>query len=468
MDIRHLLRELPSVDEVLSFIPAEAKKSIPHRVIVKQIRAAIGEKRKQVLAGQLEDLEDITAEQVGQVALKRAYDYWRPNLRPVINATGVVLHTNLGRAVLSREAREAIHTITKGYSNLELDLTTGERGSRYSHVVELLCQLTGAEAALVVNNNAAAVLLALNTMANGREVIVSRGQLVEIGGSFRVPEVMAASGARLVEVGTTNKTYQWDYRNAITEDTALLLKVHPSNFRLMGFTRETSLEELVALGREKDIPVMEDLGSGFLLDLEPYGITGEPSVQEEIKAGADIVTFSGDKLLGGPQAGIIVGKKKYVDQMAKNQLTRALRIDKMTIAALEATLRAYLWEPERTIEMVPILKMLTMKGDLLEKRAVALAAKLQNALGEKIQVSLKPGISQAGGGSLPMLELPTTLITLLPGEGKVDKWAADLRQGVPAVMVRIADGKLVLDVRTVLEEEEESLIGALVDCLPRT
>ena len=466
MNTHQLLRELPPVDEVLGLIPAAAKQSLPHKVIVDQIRTAIAEIRKQVLAGQLADPEDLTPRQVAELALKKAYGYWQPNLRPVINATGVVLHTNLGRAVLSSQAREAIYIITKGYSNLELDLETGERGSRYSHVVELLCQLTGAEAALVVNNNAAAVLLALNTLAQGKEVIVSRGQLVEIGGSFRVPEVMSASGARLVEVGTTNKTYQRDYRKAITEDTALLLKVHPSNYRIMGFTQETSLEDLVALGAETGLPVMEDLGSGFLVDLRPYGITGEPTVQEEIKAGADIVTFSGDKLLGGPQAGIIVGKKKYVDQMAKNQLTRALRVDKLTMAALEATLRAYLWEPEQTIEMVPILKMLTVKSEILQKRAATLAVKLQNSLEDKVQVSIEPGVSQAGGGSLPMLELPTTLVTLRPGGGRVDKWAARLRQGTPAVMVRIADGKLVLDVRTVLEEEEESLLEALADCLP--
>ena len=466
MDTNQLLRELPSVDEVLGLMPAAAKQSLPHRVIVDHIRAAIGEMREQVLAGQLGDPEDLTPRQVAELAFKKAYGYWQPNLRPVINATGVVLHTNLGRAVLSSQAREAIYIITKGYSNLELDLETGERGSRYSHVVELLCQLTGAEAALVVNNNAAAVLLALNTLAQGKEVIVSRGQLVEIGGSFRVPEVMSASGARLVEVGTTNKTYQRDYRKAITEDTALLLKVHPSNYRIMGFTQETSLEDLVALGAETGLPVMEDLGSGFLVDLRPFGITGEPTVQEEIKAGADIVTFSGDKLLGGPQAGIIVGKKKYVDQMAKNQLTRALRVDKLTMAALEATLRAYLWEPEQTIEMVPILKMLTVKSEILQKRAATLAVKLQNSLEDKVQVSIEPGVSQAGGGSLPMLELPTTLVTLRPGGGRVDKWAARLRQGTPAVMVRIADGKLVLDVRTVLEEEEESLLEALADCLP--
>lgn len=465
-DNRRLLRELPSVDEVLMQLTPNIRNSLPHGLLVEQIRAVIAQLRERVLTGQPVSQEELSPEQVSHQALQSAYAYWEPNLRPVINATGVVLHTNLGRAVLSDQAREAILEVTKGYSNLELDLNTGERGSRYSHVVELLCRLTGAESALVVNNNAAAVLLALNTLAQGREVIVSRGQLVEIGGSFRVPEVMAASGARLVEVGTTNKTYQRDYRNALTEDTALLLKVHPSNYRIMGFTRETSLEELVALGRETGIPVMEDLGSGFLVDLKPYGITGEPTVQEEVKAGADIVTFSGDKLLGGPQAGIIVGKKKYVDQMAKNQLTRALRVDKLTMAALEATLRAYLWEPEQTVELIPILRMLTMKTEVLEKRARQLAARLQQLFDERVIVAVEPGVSQAGGGSLPMLELSTTLVTLEPVAGKVEKWAAGLRRGRPAVMARIAEGKLVLDLRTVLDDEEESLIEALTKYLP--
>lgn len=460
------LRCLPSVDEVLKLIPKEAVHHIPRKIMVEQVRLVIDDLRQQILAGKSFSNQELNARQVAQTALKKAQDFLKPRLRPVINATGIVLHTNLGRAVLSEEARQAILTVTESYSNLELDLSKGERGSRYSHVVELLCYLTGAEGALVVNNNAAAVLLALNTLAKNREVIVSRGQLVEIGGSFRVPEVMAASGARLVEVGTTNKTYLKDYRRAITEETALLLKVHPSNYRIQGFTHETSLEELVNLGREYGLPVMEDLGSGFLIDLKPYGITGEPTVQEEIARGADVVTFSGDKLLGGPQAGIIVGKKEYIDMMAQNQLTRALRVDKLTMSALEATLKAYLWEPEEAIRQVPILTMLTMDPAYLAGRAQRLGQKLREVLAGKADVSIEEGVSQAGGGSLPLLELPTTLVALSPRNGRLERWAKNLRLGEPAVMGRVAEGRLLLDLRTVLEREEESLIKALVEALP--
>lgn len=460
------LRCLPSVDEVLNLIPEDAVNHMPRKVLVEQVRLAISDLRQQMLAGKSFSNEEIDARQVAHRALAKAEEFLKPRLRPVINATGIVLHTNLGRAVLSEEARRAILKVTGSYSNLELDLVKGERGSRYSHVVELLCYLTGAEGALVVNNNAAAVLLALNTLAKDREVIVSRGQLVEIGGSFRVPEVMAASGAHLVEVGTTNKTYLQDYRRAITDETALLLKVHPSNYRIQGFTHETSLEELVELGKEYELPVMEDLGSGFLIDLKPYGITGEPTVQEEIARGADVVTFSGDKLLGGPQAGIIVGKKQYIDLMARNQLTRALRVDKLTMSALEATLNAYLWEPEETIRQIPILRMLTMDAAYLANRATRVGKKLREILGDKAVVSIEPGVSQAGGGSLPLLELPTTLVALSPGNGRVGQWARNLRLGEPAVMGRVADGRLLLDLRTVLETEEEDLIRALVDALP--
>lgn len=466
MGNRHLLPLLPSVEEVLNHLTSKDREELPHQILVQNIRNGIDGLRQQILQGELIDEENLTGKKIAQLAWEQAQQEWQPNLRPVINATGVVLHTNLGRAVLSAEARQAIQGITKGYSNLELNLDSGQRGSRYSHVVDLLCHLTGAESALVVNNNAAAVLLALNTFAQGKEVIVSRSQLVEIGGSFRVPDVMEASGAKLVEVGTTNKTYQGDYRRAITEETALLLKVHPSNYRIMGFTQETSLEELVALGQETGLPVMEDLGSGFLVDLKPYGITGEPTVQEELETGADIITFSGDKLLGGPQAGIIVGKKAYIDAMAQNQLTRALRVDKLTMSALEATLKTYLWEPEQAIAKIPILAMLTMQEEELAHRATQLAKQLEGIFQGQVAITLEKGVSQAGGGSLPMLELPTTLVALIPKKGQVHQWAACLRQGEPAVMARIADGKLLLDVRTVLPDEEESLRQALLRHLP--
>lgn len=466
MENRELLRQIPSVEEVLNLLDEGFKKTIPHQIVTDSIRERLLALRTSLLSGEKVEPKELGPAQVAAVAETIAKDKWQPNLRPVINATGVVIHTNLGRAVLCQDARNALFKITEGYSNLELNLETGERGSRYSHLVELLCYITGAEAALVVNNNAAAVLLALDTLAKGKDVIVSRGELVEIGGSFRIPEVMAASGCHLVEVGTTNKTHLKDYEQAITSETGLLLKVHPSNYRIMGFTKEVSLEELVGLGEKEEIPVMEDLGSGFLIDLSPYGITGEPTVQQEIKAGADIVTFSGDKLLGGTQAGIIVGKKKYIDLMAKNQLTRALRIDKLTICALEATLRAYLWPQAEVIEKIPVLKMLTTKPGVLEEKAFELKGKLEAFLEGKVSVNTERGNSQVGGGALPVLDLPTTLVTLTPHNGKIEKWAYALRQGSPAVMVRIKEGKLLVDVRTVSEAEIDALVRALVVSLP--
>jgi L-seryl-tRNA(Ser) seleniumtransferase len=321
-----LLRQLPSVDDVLNAPAIEALTGkVARNKVVEAVRATIDQVRKEILAG---TVDCINSNDLVDEVLALIKKQITPNLRPVINATGVVLHTNLGRALLAESAQRAVTELIKGYSNLELDLSTGKRGSRYSAVEGLLSTLTGAEAALVVNNNASAVLLALGTLAKGKEVIVSRGQLVEIGGSFRIPDVMEQSGAKLVEVGTTNKTYPADYERALTEQTGLLLNVHTSNYQIVGFTRETTVEELVELGSYNQLPVMCDLGSGFLVDLFRYGLSKEPTVQQTVKAGADVVTFSGDKLLGGPQAGIIVGKRQYIEQMKKNPLTRAVRIDK--------------------------------------------------------------------------------------------------------------------------------------------
>ncbi|NLC38957.1 MAG: L-seryl-tRNA(Sec) selenium transferase [Clostridia bacterium] len=462
MDKHQLLRDLPSVDQVLEkILRKEDGKKIPHEILVEKVREVIAELRRGIQEGRIKTAEKLDPAWVGEKAYHRTKAYLSPNLRPVINATGVVLHTNLGRAVLSQAARESLLTISRGYCNLEIDLDTGNRGSRYSHVVELICRLTGAEDALVVNNNAAAVLLALNTLACGKEVIVSRGQLVEIGGSFRVPEVMQASGAKLVEVGTTNKTYLEDYRRAIGEETALLLKVHPSIYRVMGFTHDTSLEEMVALGREKGLPVMEDLGSGFLIDLRTFGITGEPTVQEQLSAGADVVTFSGDKLLGGPQGGIIVGKKEFIARMAKNPLTRAFRVDKLTMAALEATLRSYL-DKDQAIKEIPTLAMLVQPREEIERKARHLAQRLESILESRARVSIIPGMSQAGGGALPILELPTFLVALEPLSGRgVEEIARLLRQGEPSVMGRIAEERLLFDLRTVAEGEIEVLVQAI-------
>lgn len=458
MQAKELLRGLPAVDEVLQADEIQAAMAKSGRsIIVNCIREAIGEIRKQILAGQPVGHDGLKAQVIART-LFIARQKEKYNLRPVLNATGIILHTNLGRAVLSAKAKEAINRVAGSYNNLELDLATGERGSRYSHVVDLLKVLTGCEDALVVNNNAAAVLLTLGTLAKGKEVIVSRGQLVEIGGSFRVPEVMAASSAQLVEVGTTNKTYLKDYASAITENTAVLLKVHTSNYRVIGFTHETSTAELVALGKERGIPVVEDLGSGFLVNLESYGITGEPNVQELVRQGVDVVTFSGDKLLGGPQAGIIVGRKEYVSLMKKNPLTRALRVDKLTMSALEATLREYL-DSDRVLQDNPTLRMLTTPAEQLKKEAEKMKKLLQKEL-PGVEVAVEQGYSQAGGGSLPTTDIPTYLVTLHSEAISEDKVAEKLRQGEPAVLVRIAQGKIILDVRTILPGEEELLVEA--------
>lgn len=446
------LRLLPAVDEVLrDGRVVELLADHPRGVVVEAVRAALAEERRMILAGAPEEGEKEEAGYLDRIAaktLEAVLRSARPNLRPVINATGVVLHTNLGRALLSERARQAVNEVASSYSNLELDLDTGRRGSRYAPLESLLISLTGAEAALVVNNNAAAVLLALSTLANDREVIVSRGQLVEIGGSFRIPEVMAQSGARLVEVGATNKTHPEDYRRAVNEHTALLLHVHTSNYRIIGFTRETTVGELVEIGHTLSLPVMSDLGSGFLVDLSRYGLPWEPTVQEVVGAGPDVVTFSGDKLLGGPQAGIIVGKRHYIEMMKKNQLTRALRVDKMTVAALEATLREYLDE-EQAIRGVPTLGMLTAPLKVLEEKASELASLLRRLLGNKAEVNVEKEVSAVGGGAMPTAALPTFVVTVRPREQSAGELQAALRRKEPAVLGRVQDDRLLLDVRTV-------------------
>lgn len=383
-----------------------------------------------------------------------------PKLKSVINATGVVLHTNLGRAILSPRAVEAVSKVAAGYSNLELNLETGKRGSRYEHVEEIICRLTGSEAAMVVNNNAAAVLLVLSTIAKGKEVVVSRGQLVEIGGSFRIPEVMRQSGATLVEVGATNKTHLRDYAGAIGEDTAALLKVHTSNYRIIGFTQEVHLSEMVNLAQQYDLPVIDDLGSGVLINFEKYGLPAEPTVQDSIAAGADIVTCSGDKLLGGPQAGIIAGKAKYIEKIKKNQLTRALRVDKMTLAALEATLRLYLDE-NQALQEIPTLRMLTLKPEDIAERARKLTDLINDQLCQWYQAQVEDGMSQVGGGSLPEEELPTKLVVLKPLQGTVAQLEQTLRQAPQPILARIYRDRLCIDCRTVLPAEDDLVFDTL-------
>jgi L-seryl-tRNA(Ser) seleniumtransferase len=388
----------------------------------------------------------------------------RPNLQPVINATGVIINTNLGRSPLSQEALQAVQRVAGGYTNLEYELEAGERGSRHSHVSALLCELTSAEAALVTNNNAAAVLLALSTLAAGREVIISRGQLVEIGGGFRVPDVMRQSGCQLVEVGTTNRTRLSDYAAAITERTALLLTVHPSNFQIVGFTESTLVEALAELAHQQGLLLMDDLGSGCLLASERYGLGHEPMPQESIAAGSDVVCFSGDKLLGGPQAGILVGKAAVLERISRHPLMRAMRIDKMTLAALEATLRHYQREEAET--RIPIWRMIAASPGSIAGRAASWVSKLQKY---GIPARMQHGESTIGGGSLPGETLPTTLLALDAGNVSIplDELAKRLRLRSLPLIVRILRDALLIDPRTVLEEQDDEVVRALVEELSK-
>lgn len=456
---KNLLRQLPSVDEVLKAPGIKTlSEAYPRRLVVEAIRTSINETRKRITSSS--SVKTINLNTLISKIKKLVEEASEPSLRKVINATGVVIHTNLGRSPLSRKAIEAMVNISSGYSNLEMNLKTGERGSRHSHIVSLLTTLTGAESAMVVNNNASAVLLALSALASGREAIVSRGQLVEIGGSFRIPDVMRQSGAVLKEVGTTNKTYISDFREAIGENTALLMRVHPSNFRVVGFSTEVSLEKLVALGREFNLPVLDDLGSGVLLDLSSYGMLDEPTAQESIKAGADVVTFSGDKLLGGPQAGIILGKKKYVSLMEKHPLARAIRVDKFTLASLEATLNLYLDEKKALVE-IPTLRMLTAAQPELKKVADKLARGIREVVGQKMLVESEKDVSKAGGGALPLADLPTAVVSIKPLNMTVNELEEKLRGGRPSILTRIKEDKLLLDVRTIQEGEDEDIITSL-------
>ena len=380
-----------------------------------------------------------------------------PNMKKVINGTGTILHTNLGRAPISREHMKKAFDIVTGYSNLEYNLEKGRRGERYSHFEKLLCKITGAEAAMAVNNNASSVLLILSSLAKGGEVIVSRGELIEIGGKFRIPDVMTQSGATLVEVGTTNKTHVSDYEENITEETKALLKVHTSNYKIVGFTESVGIDELMPIAKEHDIPVIEDLGSGVLIDLSKYGLTYEPTVQESVAKGADVVCFSGDKLFGGPQAGIIVGKKKYIDMMKKNQLTRALRIDKFTAAALELVLQEYLSE-EQAVQHIPVLRMITEPLDEVARRARSLARTIRST-DIPAKVDVVSCESQIGGGSLPMERIPSMAVAIRPKHESVAALEDQMRHLAVPMIPRTVNDTIMLDVRTI-ETEDFKLIAA--------
>jgi L-seryl-tRNA(Ser) seleniumtransferase len=426
-------------------------------VILDSVHEAVDSLRARVLAGETAEFDDTTvASSVIAIATARM----RPSLHPVINATGIIVHTNLGRSRLCDDALRAVADVAANYSTLEYDVRSGERGSRHTHVERLICDVTGAEAALAVNNNAAAVLLAISALAARKEAIVSRGQLVEIGGSFRIPDIMRLSGAKMVEVGTTNKTHLCDYESAVTPKTGMLLKVHSSNFRVVGFTEEVPLAELVQLGARTQVPVYEDQGSGVLVDLAPYGLPDEPTVRASVDAGADLVSASGDKLLGGPQAGILAGKASTIARLKKHPLARALRLDKMTLAALEATLRLYL-DPDRATREIPTLRMLTRSPTEVAERARVMADGIAAVGGEAFLVSTMPDVSRAGGGALPMSDIPTTVVMLAPSTMSANELEERLRLGSPTIVARIRDDRVILDPRTLTEAEEALVIDRL-------
>jgi L-seryl-tRNA(Ser) seleniumtransferase len=452
-------RKIPSVNDVLETASIQALGDRhAHDQVVAAIRTELGELRRRL--GQEEGLDGRAAVEAiaGRVVERLVRDY-RPKLRTVINATGIVLHTNLGRAPIAEEAAQAAHQAAHGYLNLELDLDSGKRSSRQSAIRDWVCRLTGAEGATAVNNNAAATVLVLRALCQGKEVILSRGQLIEIGGSFRIPEIMAVSGAVLREVGTTNITRLADYERAISPATGALLQVHSSNYRISGFTKSVPLADLVALGRKHKLPVLDDIGSGALLDFSRFGFQGEPVARASIATGSDLVLFSGDKLLGGPQAGIIAGRKEWIQKIEKDPLMRAFRLDKMTLAALEATLRLYLNE-ERALREIPVLRLLGTPLTELRQRADALALRLREVPGLET-VRAAEDVAYVGGGSLPDQAMKTWVVEITAGALSDAELARRLRLGTPAVMGRLRDGKLVLDVRTVFPHQEAALIEAM-------
>jgi L-seryl-tRNA(Ser) seleniumtransferase len=462
-DKAHLFRKLPAVDKLLlSPMIADLPEIYSRSLTLKTINQILDELRQQIIAGKLTSEANLEIEPVANIVAERLEKNSQPSLRPVINASGVIVHTNLGRSILADRVIKKLKSLAGGYSNLEYDIHLGVRGSRHSHIEEILKELTGAEGAMVVNNNAAAVLVCLETLARGRKVIVSRGQLVEIGGSFRIPDVMQKSGARMIEVGTTNKTHLRDYEEVIDSETALLLKVHKSNFDIVGFAQDVLLPEMVALGKRYGIPVMEDLGSGCLINLSAYGLTKEPTVQEILTQGADLVTFSGDKLLGGPQAGIILGRKDLVEAIKTNQLSRALRVDKLTLLALEETLRLYRDE-QKAVKEIPTLRMILQPYKALTKKADRLVDLIGKLNTDNFSIELADGNSKAGGGALPLLELPCRLVCIVPQKISaqfIDRW---FRNYADPIITRIEKERVLLDVRTIPEKDLKFVAKAVND-----
>ena len=463
-----LLRMLPGIDHIIELAKSEPFfDNIPKSVLARSARYVVENLRTSIL----DESPDITDKNLSDSLIlenvkNSVQDAMKLKLRRTINATGVVVHTNLGRSLLADDAVENLLTIASRYSNLEFDLSKGTRGSRYSNVEDILCEISGAEAAMVVNNNAGAVFLCLETIARDKKIIVSRGELVEIGGSFRIPDVMAKSGGILKEVGTTNRTHLKDYESAIENDTGLLLKVHKSNYSIVGFTADVSLEDLVALGARYQIPVMEDLGSGTFVDFSTYGLLKEPTVQESVAAGADVITFSGDKLLGGPQAGIIVGKKDLLNDIKKNPITRALRIDKLTLAALESTLRYYR-NIDTAMGSIPTLRMLSLPFDHIETNAKELGKMLENIGDTRMSVKLINLSSRAGGGALPLLNLPSKGVGVEIQGISANSIEEYLRNNDLPVIGRIEDDIFIMDLRTVQDDELLTINNAFNNMLKK-
>lgn len=454
-------RNLPSVSQLLEAEPLKRLvDSVNHQVVADGVRNFLDNVRSQMSAT-AEEMNVPNPIEMAQRIAEWLTNERVPNLRNVINGTGIILHTGLGRAPLAKSAIDSVASLADGYCSVEIDLESGDRGQRIKAVERLLCELTGCEAATIVNNNAAATMIALSAMAKGKEVVVSRGQLIEIGGSYRLPNVMECSGSKLREVGTTNKTRIGDYEEAINEETGALMLVHPSNYAVVGFTETPGIKELVELGRKSGLPVIDDVGSGALLDFGRFGMNDEPMVADSIAAGSDLILFSGDKLVGGPQCGIIIGKKKYVDQILKNPLMRAMRVGKMTLAALAATLEIYL-QPEMAEQQIPILRMLSTPIENLDMRGQKLCGQLEH-LSFIESITVVESEAMLGGGSLPAQTIESRALEIVPQGMTADELAARLRKGEPAIMGRINKDRLYLDLRTVQPQDEINLVSIFED-----
>ena len=459
-DKQSLLRQIPAVDQLLLRPPIVAWIArTSHDFVVTEIQRALQEIRNAIRLDEKDSVEDVSAERLEAILNEKFQNRLRPGLRSVINAAGVILHTNLGRAPLSVAAQNSLSALSSGYTNLEYDISEGQRSQRDKLIEPLLQEVLGCEAVTVVNNNAAAVFLILNTLAHGKEVVVSRGELVEIGGSFRIPEIMVRSGAMLHEVGTTNKTRLQDYESAIGPNTALLLKVHPSNYRMRGFTEKPELSALVELSRRSGIPLVEDIGSGCLVDLRPFGITEEPMVQESLATGVGLVCFSGDKLLGGPQAGIIAGHKRFVDPIRRNPLMRTYRVEKLVFGALQATIGSYRFG--KAAEEIPVVRMIAMTAEEVQKRSRNFVRRLRTKIPKTVQVRIVNGDSVVGGGSCPECHLPTALIALESSSIRPSAMESRLRLQDPSIIIRIEDDRALIDLRTVFPAQEPTLLEGL-------